>query len=1054
MEKIRLLELDIDINQLLKKGGDTFETIEDLKSQAKEYKKELKTTGDSIKQYANELSILEKQGKSNTSEFKDQQSKLKLLVDSQEENKIKLQETNASLREQKAEYRDINRTIDAYNATANQELNVREGTDGSIKELNAKLTANKDLYRGLSEEQRNNADVGGKLKETIEAQDSKYKELQNSIGTTAVNVGDYENKQGRLLGSTNMLTKGLQSQLSSIPLVGKFLASTSSKLVSYSSSQISATGATSGATKGLGRFRVALISTGIGAIVIALVAMALAMSKSQKVMDKFKQVTAAVGAVVNVVVDLLVSLGETLFDALSNPVEAWDSFTTALSDGYEFIKAQVVDRLTASFTLMKNSILKNILEMRIAWNNFWGDSEEADELTNQLNELESESAEASKKIEDANKKVADSFEVVKGAVTSVINEMEAEAKKAIELEKRFQDLTKSATLFTAEASQANREISDKKAQAALAEQNGNISEAIKLYEEANLQLQEMQGKQIQLKENELANSLDLDLSLEEDTEKFEAFVSQLREADVDFNNLSESAEISKTLISEIGLSTSTLDDLDEIVGKFTELNTEVANSDNKQRSNTQKLISLEKKRRSEAIKAAKERTDAEIEAARISLDTYLINNETINNSLDQRITIFQRVLDTESDILKKQLDAKTISQEEYELGLLQLKKDFAEKSANATSDNLQNELDLFIENNQSVIDEYDILSEDLIQKEEERLNLIYNKRLEVLNQQKESELISESDFNLQKLQLTQEYLESDKSLKESFKEQEREIEELDYNNKLELDQLRTENQFELRLNELERRRQIEIEHAEKVGADTALINEKYAEQQKRVEKEITDYKLNQRTSIISGLKGLVDEETQIGKALAVAEITNNTAQNVNKILGIAAVQSSNPVTAPLAVNSFIQAGIVSATGVAQIAKTVGLFRDGGELIGNSHSNGGIPFTIDGQPGFEAEGGEFIVNKRSYKMFRPLVNYINDMGVRGKTPNGLFQNGGELTSSIKSNTNSATVNEGRLAKLIGNAIGEANKNLPNPITDIKDVARELNSLNNIKDTSSL
>ena len=31
----------------------------------------------------------------------------------------------------------------------------------------------------------------------------------------------------------------------------------------------------------------------------------------------------------------------------------------------------------------------------------------------------------------------------------------------------------------------------------------------------------------------------------------------------------------------------------------------------------------------------------------------------------------------------------------------------------------------------------------------------------------------------------------------------------------------------------------------------------------------------------------------------------------------------------------------------------------GIIQGPSHKNGGVPFTVDGQPGFEAEGGERI-----------------------------------------------------------------------------------------------
>ena len=55
------------------------------------------------------------------------------------------------------------------------------------------------------------------------------------------------------------------------------------------------------------------------------------------------------------------------------------------------------------------------------------------------------------------------------------------------------------------------------------------------------------------------------------------------------------------------------------------------------------------------------------------------------------------------------------------------------------------------------------------------------------------------------------------------------------------------------------------------------------------------------------------------------------------------------------------------------------YAEGGLLSGNSHANGGIPFSVAGQSGFEAEGGEAIINKKSTSMFMPLLSAINQAG---------------------------------------------------------------------------
>jgi len=93
---------------------------------------------------------------------------------------------------------------------------------------------------------------------------------------------------------------------------------------------------------------------------------------------------------------------------------------------------------------------------------------------------------------------------------------------------------------------------------------------------------------------------------------------------------------------------------------------------------------------------------------------------------------------------------------------------------------------------------------------------------------------------------------------------------------------------------------------------------------------------------------------------------------------------------------------------AQTAAQVGIissqkFEDGGLLSGASHANGGIPFTVGGVGGFEAEGGEAIINKRSTSMFAPLLSAINQAGggVSFAKPNigsTMFANGGIATQS--------------------------------------------------------
>lgn len=78
--------------------------------------------------------------------------------------------------------------------------------------------------------------------------------------------------------------------------------------------------------------------------------------------------------------------------------------------------------------------------------------------------------------------------------------------------------------------------------------------------------------------------------------------------------------------------------------------------------------------------------------------------------------------------------------------------------------------------------------------------------------------------------------------------------------------------------------------------------------------------------------------------------------------------------------NFVVAGLVGAMGLVQtgiMTKQLTKLADGGEIIGPSHANGGVRVNVNGSPAYEAEGGEFMINKESYAANKSLTNFIND-----------------------------------------------------------------------------
>lgn len=134
------------------------------------------------------------------------------------------------------------------------------------------------------------------------------------------------------------------------------------------------------------------------------------------------------------------------------------------------------------------------------------------------------------------------------------------------------------------------------------------------------------------------------------------------------------------------------------------------------------------------------------------------------------------------------------------------------------------------------------------------------------------------------------------------------------------------------------------------------------------------------------------------------------------------IQGALAVVRALATGGPIAAGLAGALAAAQTAIiATKKFEDGGLITGPSHSEGGVPFTVQGRGNFEAEGGEFIVNKKATAKFLPMLQKINsvkfaDGGLIGgvatsPTVSGVF---GGIEEQIRSfNERTAALNKQQL-----------------------------------------
>ena len=104
---------------------------------------------------------------------------------------------------------------------------------------------------------------------------------------------------------------------------------------------------TGGVVTGFKSMRVAIISTGIGALIIGIVALAAAFKGSEEGQNKFNKIMSVIGALTGNLVDLLADLGDGIINAFENPQKA-------ISDFANLIKDNIVTRFEGLLNLIPN----------------------------------------------------------------------------------------------------------------------------------------------------------------------------------------------------------------------------------------------------------------------------------------------------------------------------------------------------------------------------------------------------------------------------------------------------------------------------------------------------------------------------------------------------------------------------------------------------------------------------------------------------------------------------------------------------------------------------
>jgi len=185
-------------------------------------------------------------------------------------------------------------------------------------------------------------------------------------------------------------------------------------------------------------------------------------------------------------------------------------------------------------------------------------------------------------------------------------------------------------------------------------------------------------------------------------------------------------------------------------------------------------------------------------------------------------------------------------------------------------------------------------------------------------------------------------------------------------------------------------RQAQLEAALKMGiiteaqyaAASNVIATGSADAKTKIEELLGSDAVRIADATFNATMAIADRDSAAFKAAAIGKAIIGTS------LGIIGALDEQPAWLGIAL-----AAIIGATGALNIAKIAGVqFEEGGLINGSSHKDGGVPFSIGGQQGFEAEGGEVMFSNKAADYWGR--SRLLDMNMQGNK----FESGGFVAST--------------------------------------------------------
>ncbi len=717
---------------------------------------------------------------------------------------------------------------------------------------------------------------------------------------------------------------------------------------------------TNASSASLKLFRLALIGTGIGAIVVLLGSLVSYLTTTQSGIDALTSVTEPLKAVFQGIMSVLSGLGKTLVSVFENPKKAIAEFAN-------FIKQNLINRFTAL-----GDIIEGILTLDFG-------------------------------------KVAES---TVQAVTGVDHLVDKVAKVAGETAKYLSDAAKKG----AEVDRITKEIAK---------------------------------KQLEYNASQVAfnDAIDKQLLISKDTsktfaERGAAAKEIIRLSDENGKKEEEILQLEKKRLliqQEIkGLANLTNEDKQKVIDLDEKIDAAQDRGLNARLEQSRVLAGLQKEAAAAELERIKKIQDARLLALKTELDFYIASQGDKKKSMADEIAQAQEELNKKLAINKEEFTQKKLNKQQFELANLEATNEFLKKQTDAVVANADIELQLFLLNQQKKVDANKFYNDELYNADLERINRIAEAEAAQQTLKFQQGLINAQEYNLAIAQIDANQQAANDAAAAEREQAKKDQQAADLAVQDQLNADRFDYDLQLQTDRNEKERQLAVAAAAKSGADVTAINELYAKKQKQIDFVVQSNKLQLASNTFGQLSALAGQQSDAGKAFAIAQTTIDTYQSATSAYkSLSGIPIIGPVLGVVAAAAAVAAGLANVKKITSVktpstpaAKTPSYAT--GRMITGAGTGTSDNISANLSP------GETVLTARASQMFPQEIAAINQagggVGLNGLQGSSSLMMQETLRSNADSSSNAQMIAEAvYMASLKGTAEGSK--------TGIKDLSTD-------------